>query len=346
MPYTPMSFRAVFASASAGVLLAATLLFAAPANAIAPDTSVTVPGHAPASASRGNTVVPAFLEFAFTVSDPSVPSSLAITVPTGVTLSSFTSGTSTITCPAVANVYTCNMGAVGSGQLFFNASVSATVAIGTVESVQAHITTTAGPDSTPSDNTATTSFTVVGNAVLHDLITPNPAKVSVGATTKLHAVIRNDGPDPATGVSMKIVPPGGSGVVSFVAFSASTVVRNGSSNVTWPVGTIPAGATASLDITVKGLKAANRFAIGYGTTATTGDAVCHNRACESAILINVTAPVAATAVKATPAPVVADPAPAAELSNTGAPTGKLTGVAALLLLAGIWLTVAGRRRRA
>ena len=140
----------------------------------------------------------------------------------------------------------CNLGAIANGA---SATVTLTIVPILTGTVQNTATVTANENDTVlSNNTASTTATVLVNGALHaDLAltvaaSPNPASLGYGVTYAFN--VTNNGPDLATGVFLTNLLPAGVGVSS-LSSSQGIPVQLGQA-VSCIFGNLPVGAGASL----------------------------------------------------------------------------------------------------
>jgi hypothetical protein len=339
----------VFAVLLPVVVIAAGGLAVSAGAAPLPDLTVTADSSITPSVMRGTSSIDSYA-----ISGTAADASAAVTVPAGFSLGKVAIGNGpALACTTTGAIATCDLGAISTDvQLNVAFTVKSSTAIGSQQSIKVDVEPVPGPDANPVDNVATVSVTVAGYANLRQSATPKPLRLAKGATSVVHIVVTNDGPDAATHVAVRLGVPSGPGVITLTKFSSAQVTA-GNGGFSWALGTAPAHSNTTLDVTDKALVAGGSAFLAYSTAADGIIEVCSNVACESGIQVTTVAAavatptrtisvaprsVASSAVSPTPSP-TSDP-----LADTGAPTGGLSllGLAALLL--GTGLTLLGRRR--
>jgi uncharacterized repeat protein (TIGR01451 family) len=167
------------------------------------------------------------------------------TLPTGVSFNSATASQGT--CVNAAGTVTCTIGSLANG-----ASSTVTINVtapGTAGTITNTATVTGNEtDPNPANNTAsaTTQVSAVAVASTDLAITKTaPATATVSSPLAYTLKVTNNGPSPATGVSVTDTLPAG---VTFV--SASTGCTNAAGTVTCTIGSLANGASVTLTINV------------------------------------------------------------------------------------------------
>jgi uncharacterized repeat protein (TIGR01451 family) len=141
----------------------------------------------------------------------------------------------------------CSIGTLAPG-----ASATVTMVVSTFTGQEGIQTVAVGvggneSDSTPANNTATTTVNVLGAVDLQLVATATPAPVLVGNNLTYQLIVTNTaGPSPATGVVLTDTLPSG---VNFVP-AASTPGCAGTTTIVCALGTLPVGGTAVVNIVV------------------------------------------------------------------------------------------------
>ncbi len=328
------------------VAVAASLaLFALPGGALAvppPDLGLTRFSESPQLVARGGGSTAAF-----SATGAAADAVLTVTVSTGLTVTQLSDDAGTpIPCTGVGPVYTCDLGPTpGQSLLNVGYAVATATPVGTAASISATITPVPGPDPTPADNTATASVRVVSKSVLTQAVTPKHLVVPIGGRATIRLVVRNAGPDPATNVHVRFAVQSNDAKKPVLsAFSSPNVVAD-NGTVTWRAGTIAAGSSAALVVTVSVSVKTTSSALFYATSADGVAELCDSLSCENAVTIRSAAPAASASPTPTPtrstssAPTRADPV----LPDTGASVRWLLALVAALVLCGGGLLWATRR---
>lgn len=280
------------------------------------------------------------IDVAFDVIGASPGATLTLTLPAGVTVAKADIENRPVTCSPSAGVAVCTLGAVGGTQLTnVLLGTAATTPIGTRVVVNATVAPVPGPDANPADNTASSAFTVIGNADVTQSQSEKQINVPLGGSAPFTITLHNDGPDPATHPKVRFVVQSNDNpkpdLNGFTGTDPDKVAQvNGAFE--WTPRTIAPGATVSLTITVTATSPAVDSALSFSTSYDGVGEICVNAACLSGAPIRTFVPGTAP---------VTTPASGPILANTGSDDGVLTLLAVGLLVAGGGLSVAGRRRR-
>jgi uncharacterized repeat protein (TIGR01451 family) len=177
---------------------------------------------------------------------PATGATVTDTLPAG---STFVSASSTQgTCSGTATV-TCGLGTIASG-------ATATITIKIKPNTPGTITNTAsvsadGPDPKAANNSASATTTVNAAADLAVTKSDSPDPVHVGQVLTYTVRVTNNGPQTATGVSLTDNLPKNAGFGSVTTTHGTCTAKPAKRLVTCNLGTLAAGATATITITVK-----------------------------------------------------------------------------------------------
>ncbi|WP_157749194.1 DUF11 domain-containing protein [Jatrophihabitans sp. GAS493] len=313
--------KSVIAASFVGLSLAGGLAAAAPADAATPDLKLSIPaggGSSSALVQRGGAIADVSLQLD---GPSSYGATLTLTVQAGAAIYEVDTNGDAATCTKAANVYTCTLGTLhGSTDIDVGLQVAASAAIGATGSIHAVVAPVGGSDPKPADNTVNAPYEVVGNATLHQSVTPSSATVAVGSTTTLTATLRNDGPDPATNAVMAFFLGDPDSFLVTDSSAPHDVDLEDPSYFVWYPATIPAGGSVTLQITVKALQPAQASELSYYTIADGIDGVCDGEddSCIGTVLLKATAggstsPAPTTAPSTSPA---SDPAGGAPITSS------------------------------
>ncbi|HWP45948.1 MAG TPA: FG-GAP-like repeat-containing protein [Candidatus Limnocylindrales bacterium] len=149
-------------------------------------------------------------------------------------------------CTQAGSTVTCNLGSINSGS---SASVTIVVQPTTVGTISNTASVTSNTfDPTPANNTTTAQLTTVNPVVdlaLTKTDSPDPATTTADLTYTL--TVNNNGPSPATGVTLTDTLPSG---VIFRSVSPTQGSCSGTSTITCNLGTISNGGSATVTIVV------------------------------------------------------------------------------------------------
>ena len=175
---------------------------------------------------------------------------------TGVTVTDALPGSTTFvsatatqgSCTGTSTV-TCALGRIASG-------ANATVAIKVRPDAAGTITNTASvranePDPNSGNSSASATTTVTASADLAVTKTDSPDPVHLGQTLTYTIQVTNNGPSPATGVSLTDDLPKAAGFGSVSTTQGTCTAKPAKRLVTCNLGTLAGGSSATVTITVK-----------------------------------------------------------------------------------------------
>jgi uncharacterized repeat protein (TIGR01451 family) len=218
--------------------------------AAAADVSVTKTG--PATASAGS-----LISYAITVTNngpnPAINATLSDVIPAGTTFASFT-GTAGWNCttPPVngSGSVTCTIPSMGTGSAVFTLNVNGPAAPATVSNTAT--VSSSSIDNTPGNNSATVMTNVINTADLSITKTAT-ATAAQGTNINYNITLTNNGPNPATSVSLTDALPANTTFVSTAqntgpAFSCTNPSVGTNGTVTCTNASLASGATATFTI--------------------------------------------------------------------------------------------------
>lgn len=140
----------------------------------------------------------------------------------------------------------CDIGSLTSGSSATVTVVLEPTAPGVITNTAQVSGTEADPDS--SNNSASSTVTVVNNTVELNLSMTGPASAPVGSDLSYVLTVTNYGPGPATSVTLTDSPPAGSSVISITPSQGSC---SQTPNITCTLGDISYGAAATVSLTIR-----------------------------------------------------------------------------------------------
>ncbi|MCW2529050.1 MAG: hypothetical protein JWM76_3910 [Pseudonocardiales bacterium] len=245
-------------------------------------------------------------------------------------------------CSPAAAVITCT---VPSGTLL-TGSITVSAASGTPAATTATVTATValddGPsDATPDDNTISIPVFATGTALIQATIDKGDATLHVGESITYVVTVTNTGPDPSTATELRILYPGGPGVVQLVIDGVDSAASG-----VFELGNLAVGQTVTKTVQITALVAQTDPATFMVTiTSSSYDPYpCTPEGCELRAARQITLLAAAPTV-VTSTTIGSKTSTDPELANTGAPTIPILFGGLLLTLIGLITTRAGRPTR-
>ncbi len=211
-----------------------------------------------------------------------------------------------------------------------------------------------GTDANSANNSVTAHLEFTGAAALTSTITPAQTSVHLGASTTVKLTVHNAGPQP-TGQTIAFSVVAGDNF-TITAFSGNTKAPpelggeqdeginnddSGDQVVLWFAGDIAVGHSATATLTLKAVNVGSAR-LDLFTSSEAGDPNCTQFNCApTAVTMRVTAALPALL---TPPAIAPTTTSGLTLASTGSASGPQLGVAALLLLAGVLMSLGARRR--
>ena len=178
---------------------------------------------------------------------PSPATNVVVALPLGPGVTFTSAQSSSGTASFAAGQVTASLGTLAPNEQATVTVVLQAVASGTFSATASLSSDNADP--TPANNTATASALLLPVADLSVAITANPSPVADGQNLIYTIIATNQGPDPASGVTLSDFLPTGATLVSFSS-SMSVAPSFADGVVTLAVGDLASGATATLFVTV------------------------------------------------------------------------------------------------
>jgi hypothetical protein len=197
-----------------------------------------------------------------------------------------------------------------------------------------------GPtDATPDDNTISIPIFATGTALIQATIDKGDATLHVGDSITYVVTVTNTGPDPSTATELRILYPGGPGVVALVIDGVDSAAFG-----VFELGNLAVGQTITKTVRVTALVAQADPATFLVTIASSSydPYPCTPEGCELRAARQITLLAAEPTVMT---PSVTSTSTDAQLANTGAPTVPLLLGGLLFTLIGLITIRAGRASR-
>lgn len=267
------------------------------------------------------------LNLAFTVSNAGPTAASAATFTMSVT-DGLALGALPVGCVKAGLIVSCALSAIPVGETL---SLQFPVSVQALGNLTASATVAAAPaaiDINTQNDTALTTIAATAVADVSVSVTDSADPVLTGTTFSYSVTVRNDGPDPATGVIASVTAPG---TVSAITSSQGTCSTTGDTSQC-QLGEIATGAMATITITTLSATAANLTASAT-VSSTTVDRVSGNNSAQQATTINA------------PAAGGGGGSSSGGGSNSGGGGGGGGATDPLLLLIAMALTAATARRR-
>jgi uncharacterized repeat protein (TIGR01451 family) len=222
-------------------------------NIVAAPADMSVIKTGPATANAG-TVISYPITVTNNGANPAINAALTDTIPAGTTFASLVSpgGWSCIT-PAVngTGMINCSMGSMAVGSAVFTLNVNGPVAPATVSNTAS--VSSSSTDNTPGNNNSTANTNVIFTADLSINKTAT-ATAAQGTNVTYNISLMNNGPNPATAVSLTDALPANTTFVSTAqntgpAFSCTNPSVGTNGTITCTNASMASGATATFTIT-------------------------------------------------------------------------------------------------
>jgi uncharacterized repeat protein (TIGR01451 family) len=222
-------------------------------NIVAAPADLGVNKTGPATANAG-TVISYTITVTNNGGNPAINATLADTVPAGTTFASLASpGGWTCTTPAVNGIgsINCTIGSMAVGSAIFTLNVNGPAAPATVSNTAS--VSTSSTDSVPGNNNSTANTNVIFTANLSITKTAT-ATAAQGTSVTYNISLTNNGPNPATSVSLTDALPANTTFVSTAQNSGPAFICTNPSvgtngTVTCTNASMASGATATFTIT-------------------------------------------------------------------------------------------------
>jgi uncharacterized repeat protein (TIGR01451 family) len=243
-------------------------------NIVAPPADMQVNKTGPATANAG-TVISYTITVMNNGPNPAINATLTDATPVGTTFSSLVSpGGWICTTPAVNGTgsINCTMGSMAAGSAVFTLNVNGPATAPASVSNTAFVSSSS-TDNTPGNNNSTANTNVINTAdlVINKTATPTATQ---GSTITYNISLTNNGPNPATSVSLSDALPANTTFVSEAqntgpAFICSNPSVGANGTVTCTLASMASGATATFSIVVTVSSSAPLGTLNNTATATT-----------------------------------------------------------------------------